>query len=306
MHLLVVVALAVLLFGVGVMSLWRRIMAARQHHRRRRAPVAPPTPRHHRRNPAWARHEALKLMACLHSCRGVAEVFNRRHGPAVVIGKSWVSELCRAHPRLLAELVRERKRQPPRDLAVNAEWALDMTVVKTGRQRQTVLGLIDHGSRRLLALKTLPRKCTWTLLGHLCLAIAEHGKPRSVRTDNEGMFTSTLWAAGLRHPPPAHRAALPLAERLHRAAVRHAQAGVARSGVAVAGGAAAGAGRVHRVLQRGAPASEPGWAHADGGLAGADPRRCDAPGRSWRMGVGARWALVRVSASTMTARWVGV
>jgi putative transposase len=73
-----------------------------------------------------------------------------------------------------------------------------LTVVKSGRNRQTVLGLIDRGSRRLLALKTLPRKCTWTLLGHLCLAIADHGKPHAVRTDNEGMFTSPLWAAALR------------------------------------------------------------------------------------------------------------
>lgn len=83
-------------------------------------------------------------------------------------------------------------------MAVNLEWALDLTVVKQCGRKHMVLGHIDRGSRRLLALKTLPCKCTWTLLGHLCLAIAEHGQPRSVRTDNEGMFTSTLWAAALR------------------------------------------------------------------------------------------------------------
>jgi transposase InsO family protein len=53
--------------------------------------------------------------------------------------------------------------------------------------------MMDHGSRRILRLQVLARKCTWTLLGHVCLAIAEFGKPQALRTDNEGMFTSRLW-----------------------------------------------------------------------------------------------------------------
>jgi putative transposase len=55
-----------------------------------------------------------------------------------------------------------------------------------------------------LRLKVLPRKCTWTLLGHVCLAIAAFGRPRSIRSDNEPMFTSRLWQraflfVGIRH-----------------------------------------------------------------------------------------------------------
>ncbi len=44
----------------------------------------------------------------------------------------------------------------------------------------------------------IDRKCTWTLLGNLCLAIAQFGLPKAIRTDNEAMFTGSLWAAVLR------------------------------------------------------------------------------------------------------------
>lgn len=63
---------------------------------------------------------------------------------------------------------------------------------------QTVLGIDDHGSRVVVRLEHLPRKCTWTLLGKLCLTIAEHGTPRAIGTDNESMFTSGLWTRALR------------------------------------------------------------------------------------------------------------
>lgn len=60
------------------------------------------------------------------------------------------------------------------------------------------LGVIDQGSRAVLRLCVLGRKCTWTLLGHLCLAIAQHGRPRAIRCDNEGMFGSPVWLLALR------------------------------------------------------------------------------------------------------------
>jgi transposase InsO family protein len=55
------------------------------------------------------------------------------------------------------------------------------------------LGIIDHGSRMVLYLKVLPRKCTWMLLAHVCLAIAKYGVPYAARTDSEAMFTSKTW-----------------------------------------------------------------------------------------------------------------
>jgi len=67
-----------------------------------------------------------------------------------------------------------------------------------------ILGLIDHGSRGLLDLTALLDKRSWTLLGHLFLAIGKYGKPRALRTDNEACFTGrafrlALALAGIRH-----------------------------------------------------------------------------------------------------------
>jgi hypothetical protein len=49
--------------------------------------------------------------------------------------------------------------------------------------------IIDHGSRRLLRFAALSRNFTFTLLGHLCLTIADFGLARAIRSDNESMFT---------------------------------------------------------------------------------------------------------------------
>jgi putative transposase len=89
----------------------------------------------------------------------------------------------------VVEVRRELRRRKPRAVAINAVWALDLTMI----HGQPVLGIVDHGSHRLLRLAALPRKCTFTPLGHLCLTIAQFGSPRAVRTDNEAMFTSRLW-----------------------------------------------------------------------------------------------------------------
>ena len=89
---------------------------------------------------------------------------------------------------------RDMRARAPRPCPVGERWALDLTFIPASAgPNHAVLGIIDHGSRVALRLKMLPRKCTWTLLGHVCLAIAAHGRPRSIRTDNESMFTSRLW-----------------------------------------------------------------------------------------------------------------
>jgi putative transposase len=49
-----------------------------------------------------------------------------------------------------------------------------------------------------LTLRALSNKSSWTLLGHLCLAIGRHGKPIAVRTDNERCFTSLVFTSALR------------------------------------------------------------------------------------------------------------
>jgi putative transposase len=154
---------------------------------------------HWRSKPAWVRRKVLRLAVHVGSCRVVADTFNRIHGAHMTVGKSWVHGLCKAHAAELLALRRKLRNRTPRSIAVNAVWALDLTFLTTPEgPMQTVLGIVDHGTRVIVRLEHLPRKCTWTLLGKLCLAIAAHGTPGSIRTDNESMFTSHLWARAFR------------------------------------------------------------------------------------------------------------
>ena len=84
-------------------------------------------------------------------------------------------------------------------MPLNHTWAADLSFFTdaTG-QRHAILGLIDHGSRLCLRLQRLGQRCSWALLGHLCLAMAENGAPRALRTDNEVVFNSRLFRAFLR------------------------------------------------------------------------------------------------------------
>lgn len=89
---------------------------------------------------------------------------------------------------------RKIKHARPKPVPRNRVWGLDLTgKVDTAGNLHMVFGLIDHGSRTLLRLAALPNKSSWTLLGHLFLAIGTYGKPRAVRTDNEACFTSRLF-----------------------------------------------------------------------------------------------------------------
>ena len=74
----------------------------------------------------------------------------------------------------------------------------------------TVLGIVDHGFRRLLCLKVVPGKCAFTLLGCLCFAFACFGMPKVIRTDNEGIFTGQLWRGVLQALGIAHRRGPPM------------------------------------------------------------------------------------------------
>ena len=157
------------------------------------------------RKPAWVADEVLRLAVHLQGCRSVAITFNRLHGSRASVGKTWVNELCNTRAADLLAMRRDMRARVPRPCHVGERWALDLTFIPAaGGSSHALLGIIDHGSRLALRLKVLPRKCTWTLLGHVCLAIAAHGRPRSIRTDIESMFTSRLWQrafkiAGIRH-----------------------------------------------------------------------------------------------------------
>ncbi len=160
----------------------------------------------HRRKPDWLRHEVLRLKAHMPKagCRTIANTFNRLH-PGSTVGKTFVADLIATHQHAIAELRRCIRSAKPRAVPVNTTWAMDLTfLTDTHKTTHAAIGIIDHGSRLALRLQVLARRCSWSMLGHLCLAIAQHGKPRQLRTDNEAIFNSWVFntfltLAGIAH-----------------------------------------------------------------------------------------------------------
>ena len=172
--------------------------------------TAAPQPMHAaRRKLDWVKQEVLRLKALMwnEGCRPIANTFNKLHAAesACTVGKTFVSDCLKANQYALGCLRKEMRNKLPRPVPINAIWAMDLTFYTdaSGKQ-QMALGILDHGSRLLTCLQTLTNKRSWTLLGHLCLAIGRHGKPSRIRTDNEVIFTSWVFTTflkliGIRH-----------------------------------------------------------------------------------------------------------
>jgi putative transposase len=161
---------------------------------------------HHKAKPDWVKPELLRLMVHMPkaSVRLLAMTFNRLHlgSTGISVGRSFVYELrlrCRYE---VAVAQRALKSRPPIDYAMNHTWGLDLT----GKQVEDdcgvstshyILGLIDHGSRVLLALTPLHSKHSWRLAWHVALSALRYGKPKFIKTDNDAVFTSRLFKACL-------------------------------------------------------------------------------------------------------------
>jgi putative transposase len=72
-----------------------------------------------------------------------------------------------------------------------------------------LLGIIDHGSRALLHLQALHDKTTHTLIACISEVIRTHGKPKAIRTDNEGMFRSPAFGNALKQLGIRHQRTTP-------------------------------------------------------------------------------------------------
>lgn len=200
--------LGAFLAWLGLRSVGRWYAALRGQRRcARRALVAArgdaPAPSvHSRRKPEWVVHEVLRLKVLMGNtgCRTVAHTFNQLHGHRqLTVGKTYVAQCIRANQYALACLRAEMRAKRPADVVVNAVWAMDLTFYGDAQgEQQIALGVLDHGSRLVTGLHTLLNKRSWTLLGHLCLAIGRYGKPRRIRTDSEVIFTSFVFTTFLK------------------------------------------------------------------------------------------------------------
>jgi transposase InsO family protein len=178
---------------------------------RRKAALAPP--RHSPVKPPWVIRELVRMKALMPEagCRTIADSFNRRFARhkevrrRATVGKSFVAEMIRAHRYEIEVVQRKIKHRVPPALPRNLVWGMDLTGKgDAAGETHAILGLLDHGSRALVTLAVLSNKSSWTLLGHLFLAVAKYGKPKTLRTDNESVFVSRLFRvalalAGIRH-----------------------------------------------------------------------------------------------------------
>jgi putative transposase len=166
------------------------------------------------RKPEWVRHEVLRLSALMPglSRRKLSTVFNRmycarRH---TTVSKSWISDFLRDHRHELEVIRKDLRRRTPRAAQRNQVWGFDLT----GKQDvygnvHSILGIVDHGTRRAVILDVPQRKNAWTLLGYLFIAIGRFGRPRAIRTDNEAMFKSLVWRTILRLANIRHQLTVP-------------------------------------------------------------------------------------------------
>ncbi|MCP3998942.1 MAG: transposase family protein [bacterium] len=126
------------------------------------------------------------------------------------------------------------KHRKPRQLPKNLIWATDLTFVadELADKPRPVLGLIDHGTRACLRLQQMRTKASIALIREIFDAIERFGKPKILRTDNEAVFTSLAFrgAVAAGHQAPAHPARGALAERSHRAFLRHSKKRLRRRG----------------------------------------------------------------------------
>lgn len=187
--------------AAGAIWLMRRSGRVGRPHTARR--IEPAFLRSHaNRKPEWAVRHLVLLKAHLpHAgCRLIAVTFNRVFAHrGVSVSKSFVHRVLREQALAVAQARKAIRQAVPRPVALNHCWGLDLTGrTDSAGDIHTILGIVDHGSRLAVRMARVPNKCGWTLLGHLCLAIASLGRPRFVRTDNEASFCGRVFSAGLR------------------------------------------------------------------------------------------------------------
>ncbi len=196
--------------GVAWWRGWRDVVTDSRHLVRRAVTAQAEQSAAHvsHRKPEWVITEVLRLKVHMGraGCRKIADTFNQLHSRhCLSVGKTFVSECIKANQHALACLHKEMRNQRPRAVSVNAVWAMDLTFyTDTSGKQHMALGILDHGSRLVTCLQTLANKCSWTLLGYLCLAIGRHGKPGRIRTDNKVVFTGFVFTTflklvGIRH-----------------------------------------------------------------------------------------------------------
>ena len=168
--------------------------------------------RHYRAKPAGVREGLFRIAieSPDASCRMIADRFNRDHvEQGWSVSKTYVSEFLREYKQWRTAPQRH-SHSIVSACAVNRVWAINLTQHRIEPQtQQPLLGILDHGSRRMLTLNALLDRTSITILRLLLDAIEHYGKPKAIRTDNEAIFTSWIFAFALQWLGIRHQRTLP-------------------------------------------------------------------------------------------------
>jgi putative transposase len=146
----------------------------------------------------WIVKKILTLIALMPNvgCRKIAATFNLRHAEqGQSVGKTFVTKLRISSQHEIVQC-KTNLRKIPWPQAPNVTWALDFTDVHIDGIANVLIGVIDHGSRRILALQE-SQKSAASVLTLIANLIAVFGKPKSIRTDNDGAFKSETFKIGM-------------------------------------------------------------------------------------------------------------
>jgi putative transposase len=150
------------------------------------------------KKPQWVNDKIIELKAknIRLSYRKIAELFNRLYfeKTQMSVGHTFVNKIIKLHRYEIEVLHKKIKNRRPVKVKNNLCWGIDLTYVATAQKESLpILGMIDYGSRRCVSLQLLSSKHSFVLIQELLKAIIKYGKPKSIKTDNEPVFTSLLF-----------------------------------------------------------------------------------------------------------------
>jgi putative transposase len=203
-RLAVMLLLKILCFASGLWRDFKQLLGTRNRmaNAHRFYQINKQSTARQRCKPDWVCKQVLRLKA--HMPRGtgvskIAQTFNRSQAgkSKMTISKTYVANTIRANQYQIQSLRTEVRTRARKRTSSNHIWGIDMTG-KCDAQGvlHNILGIIDHGSRRLLSL-TVCTKHSLVLAKGFFAALPNCGIPRQLRTDNERCFTSKVFTTAI-------------------------------------------------------------------------------------------------------------
>ena len=157
---------------------------------------------HPNKKPKWVKDKVLYLKVHLphDGCRKIAIHFNSIYADKnISVSKSYVYRVLKENGYEILQMRKVMRAKLPYKKEKNKMWHMDLTTIDS----RQIFGIIDSGTRALVTLKHLQSKSTIRLIRTLLDAIELHGKPKTIRSDNEIVFTSklmktALWLLGIK------------------------------------------------------------------------------------------------------------